>query len=134
MLWPDGSLWSEKMNLKRTIHENTMSYYEGNRCVFSIEEEEKDSIIQICLQGELRSELVHDFQDELVALATVGASILLNFGDLKYLSPSAQEALVRVQQKMDTLGVGELVLQHLPEEIYHEFEKTGAIELLMIQN
>lgn len=124
--------------LKRNINEGadacTISYYDGDKCIFSIQEQEKDGEMRIALQGELRSGFVEDFGDELAALVMVGTRMVVDFGELRYICTSAQNKLVGTQQKIEKLGRGELVLSNLPLAIRQEFEKIGLTEVLLFQD
>lgn len=117
--------------LNREFTDDTMLFYDGAREVLAIQEAEADGNIILTVKGALGSEAVHDFQDELIALATVGANIIVDLSGLTYLASSAQHALLQVQQKMDAMGKGTLTLVKTPENIYREFERTGVSELLM---
>lgn len=119
--------------LNRKIDGESIVYDDGTTVVLTIGEKSADQGIILSLNGQLRSELAHDIQDELVALATVGANIVVDFEKVTYISPTTQHIFLRVQQKMDTMGKGTLLLRKLPKEIFLEFEKTGASELLMIE-
>lgn len=120
--------------LNRKIEGDSIVIYDGQTSILTIFEQEMDSGVVVKLVGELRSETVHDIQDELVALITVGANITVDFTEVTYIASTAQHLFLRVQQKIDDIGRGVLTLQNLPAPIYQEFEKTGTSELLMIEN
>lgn len=120
--------------LNRKIEGESIVFDDGNTIVLTVEEKSTDQGVLLLLNGQLRSEVAHEIQDELIALATVGVNVIMDFGKVSYISPTTQHIFLRVQQKMDTMGKGTLLLRKLPIEIYHEFEKTGASELLMIEN
>ena len=119
--------------MERIISGDTVSFCNDGNCVLSITESEQEGKIVMMLKGELRSDLVHDFEDELIALTTVGANICVDLQGLTYLSSTAQYSFLRVQQKMDRLHKGSLTLCNLTDDIYKEFESTGVSELLMIE-
>ena len=120
--------------LNRKIEGDSIVFDDGTTIVLTVEEKSTDQGILLLLNGQLRSEVAHDIQDELIALATVGVNIVVDFGKVTYISPTTQHSFLRVQQKMDTMGKGTLLLRKLPIEIFREFEKTGASELLLIEN
>lgn len=119
--------------MERKIVGDSILFCVENKTVLTLKEYERDGSIVIQLSGELRSDFVHDFQDELIALATVGAAVIVDLKDLSYLSPTAQHSFLTVQRKMDSIQKGSLTLCNLSEAIYQEFESTGASELLMIE-
>ena len=120
------------MSLRRVIEQDTLRLLDGDQDILSMEEQAEEDRVKITLRGMLRSDTVFDFQDELEGLAILGMSLVLDFSGVTYLSTSCQQALILVQQKLDTAGKGTLLLTGLPQEIYGELEKTGASELLMI--
>jgi len=120
--------------LNRTIEGSTIIFKEGSTTVLTIDEKQTDSGILMTLSGELRGEVAHDLQDELIALTTVGANVEVNFKDVTYISSTTQHIFLPVQQKMDAMRRGSLVLKQMPASIYEKFEQTGASELLMIED
>ena len=111
-----------------------MLFFEGGKKVLSIQESEKESCILMEIDGELRSETAYDILDELVAMATVGANVLVDMKKVTYITSSTMQVFLTVQQEMDTLGKGSLTLQGLPEAIFTEFNRVGLTELLMIED
>lgn len=121
------------MKISRQIVEDSIVLTDGGMVVLTLQEAETDGKIVITLSGNVRSDTVHDFLDELIALATVGADLVVDFEKVSYLCAAGQQALLTVQQKMDTFGKGTLTLRNLPEAIYEDFLSTGSAELLMIE-
>lgn len=119
--------------LNRKVEGNSIIFTDGEAHVLTIAEQETETGILMTLSGQLRSDTAHDIQDELVALTTVGADVVVDFKEVTYISPTVQNCLLIVQQKMDSMGKGTLLLRGMPAEIYREFEKSGEAELLMIE-
>lgn len=119
--------------LNRRIEEESIIFEEESAIVLSIEEKSTEQGILLMMSGQLRSELAHDIQDELVALATVGVNIIVDLEKVTYISPTTQHVFLRTQQKIDAMGKGSLLLRKLSNEIYREFENTGVSELLLIE-
>lgn len=120
------------MSLHRTVEGDTLILKDGEKEILAMGEAADGNAVTLTLRGMLRSDTLHDFQDELIALTTLGMDLIVDFAGVTYLSTACQQALLTVQQKMDSLGKGSLTLVKLPPNIYEEFEKTGASELLMI--
>ena len=120
------------MSLHRIVEGDTLILKDGEQEVLSMGEAADGNAVTLTLRGMLRSDTLHDFQDELIALTTLGMDLIVDFEGVTYLSTACQQALLTVQQKMDNLKKGSLTLIKLPPNIYEEFEKTGASELLMI--
>jgi len=119
--------------LNRKVEGEHIVFTDGAAHVLTMTEKETEEGVLISLKGSLRSDVAHDFQDELIAMTTVGANVILEFQDVTYVAPSVQHSLLIVQQKMDAMGMGSLTLRKMPAEIYREFEKSGEADLLMIE-
>ena len=119
--------------LNRTMDGSMIVFQEGETTVLTVDEKQTDSAIVMALSGELRSEVANDLYDELVALTTVGANVEVDFSGVTYISSATQHIFLRVQQKMDSMKRGNLLLRNIPDPIYREFEKTGTAGLLMIE-
>lgn len=116
--------------LTRKFDGDTTLYLSGDKVVLSMEEIISEEGVLVNLVGELRREVSHDLQDELWAFATSGASVVLDFSKVEYIANSVQDALVVVQQKIEAMHKGSMVLKSLPEKIMREFEGTGIIDCL----
>ncbi|MBR2223451.1 MAG: STAS domain-containing protein [Christensenellaceae bacterium] len=87
---------------------------------------------QISISGKLRSELAGIFMDELLPLAICGYALAFDLSGLTYLSTACLDVFLRLQQKMDERKHGSMRFFGMSEAILHEFEMTGADELLEI--
>ena len=120
--------------LDRKIEGNSIVFRNGSLIVLTIEESETDKGIVMALKGELRSDVAHELMDELTALATVGVSIIVDFSNVTYITSTILDVFLSVQQLMDSMKKGTLILQKMPAAVYQEFEKTGIAELLLIED
>ena len=120
--------------LNRKLDGESIIYTDGAQTILTIGEKEQENGILLTLTGELRSEVAHDLQDELVALTTVGANVVVDMAGVTYISSTVQHVFLTVQQKMDNMARGTLVLKAMTDEIYSEFDKNGTSELLMIED
>ena len=121
------------MALTREYGKDSWTLYEGGKEILTVEESANDKEVLVTLKGSLRSDTEHYFQDELVALSTVGMDIVVDCKDLNYIANACQIALLSVQQRMDSMGKGTLTLRNVPKNILIDFEKTNLHELLMIE-
>lgn len=120
--------------LNRKYEEDSIIFSDGATHVLTMGEKAEENSVLITLDGQLRSDVAHDVQDELIALTTVGADVVVDFAKVTYISSTTQHIFLRAQQKMDSMGKGSLTLRNMPEAIYREFEKSGTSELLMIED
>lgn len=120
--------------LTRKIEDDSIIFYDGTSSILTIHERETGNSITLDISGELRSDVAHDILDELIALATIGADVVVDLKEVTYIAPTTQHIFLRVQQKMDSIGRGSLTLKKPAETVYREFELTGVSELLMFEN
>lgn len=121
------------MGLKRTYAQDSWSLCDGGQIIVTVKETIEENTVRIQVSGSLRSDTEHYFQDELIALSTVGKDILIDCKGIQYMANSCQLALLNVQQKMDSMNRGSLTLYNVPPAIYADFERTNLHELLMIE-
>ena len=120
--------------LTRKIEGNSIIFKNGATTVLTINEEETDAGILMALNGELRGDVAHELSDELTALATVGVNVVVDFSQVTYITSTILDVFLTVQQLMDSMGKGALVLRKLPDDIYREFDRTGTSQLLNIED
>ncbi len=122
------------MSLTRMYEGDSWSLIENGRTILTVQETDADGKILVNLTGSLRNDTEQYFQDELIALATVGKDITVDCKGLEYICSSCLSSLLSVQQKMDTMQKGgSLTLCSVPEKIYSEMERLNLHELLMIE-
>ena len=122
------------MGLTRMYEGDSWSLIENGRTILTVQETDADGKILVNLTGSLRNDTEQYFQDELIALATVGKDITVDCKGLEYICSSCLNSLLSVQQKMDAMQKGgSLTLCNVPEKIYSEMERLNLHELLMIE-
>lgn len=125
------------MSITRITKEDTIVLMDNAKQVLAItelqDEKEQDCIV-VVLEGSLKSDTVHEFQDEMITLAIFGMNIKMDFAKVTYVSSACVQALLKIQQKMDNVGKGSLTIIKLPSQIRAEFDSTGISELLMIED
>ena len=121
------------MSLKREYSQDSWSLCDNGQTIVTVQETLEENVVRVRISGALRSDTEHCFQDELIALSTVGKDIIIDCKDLQYIANACQLALLNVQHKMDSMNRGSLTLCNVPAAIYADFEKTNLHELLMIE-
>lgn len=121
------------MKLKRIVKDGELVLFAGDDQVLSIGETKKETVFEIRLVGSLRSDTVHELQDELESLRIMGFDLRVDMQNVTYLSAACADVFLKLQLAMDAQGKGKLVLFHVPESILTEMKSTGLSELLMIE-
>ena len=122
-----------KLNFERVIDGDTITYMRGNEKLFWMTETIEDTNAELKVGGELQSDTVHELQDEIMALASVGADIVVDLSEVTYVAVVHMRSFLNAQLALDESGKGSLKLTHLAPSIYAEMEKTGLTELLWIE-
>lgn len=121
------------MNLKRTVSDDALILSDGEEIVMIMHEVKKDNVFEIALEGSLKSDVVHDLQDELESLVLMGFGLRVDLQKVTYVSPSCEKAFVDIQRLIDKSENGSIVLCKLPQPIQQQFERSGMSELLVIE-
>ena len=121
------------MQLKRKVVGDTLYIQDGENTILSMEEKQDDDGYRITLQGSLRSETLHNFQDELSAFASFGMDLILDLKGIEYVAPSCVDVLIQTQQRMDEIGKGSLTIVAVPDKILKEWDRNGITQVLMIE-
>ena len=124
------------MKLIRNVNDNVLSVFEGENELLSIKEDilsDSDNTVCMRLSGRFGNNTTHDFYDELMAISSVGKSIILDFSKVTYMASSCIRGILAVQQHMDQSGKSTLTIRCVPESIYQDFKKVGLTELLNIE-
>lgn len=122
------------MAIQRKVENDTLYLLDNGTEVLSIEESVDGNNALIKLAGMMRSDTAHDLQDELVAFITMDMALTLDMSKLTYISSTCQQVLLAVQQKMDELGKGSLLLTKMPPKLKAEFDSVGFSHLLDIED
>ena len=121
------------MGFIRTYSPDAWSLCEGGETIVTVKETQEENVVRLEIDGSLRSDTEYCFQDELIALSTVGKDIVIDCKGIQYMANACQIVLLTVQQRIDSMNRGSLTLCHVPPGLYADFEKTNLHELLMIE-
>lgn len=121
------------MGLKRIMEDQTLILLADGAQVLKLQEKVDDQMVTIELEGVLRSDTAQDLEDELAAFTLLGMNIILSMSGVTYLSSSCMQVLIGIQQKMDRLKKGTLRLINVPQTVMSNVKRTGASELLDIE-
>lgn len=119
---------------RREIQKATLNVLDGNEQILSIQEIIlKDKIIYV-ISGELRNNVAHDFEDEIIAGLTACDNIEIDFSQVTYIASFAMKALLDVQQIFDKQENGRLIIKNVSPKIMEEFETMGFDSLFEFIN
>ena len=105
---------------------------DGTR-VLCIREQMKDDIFYMEAEGEIRNEVAHEFEDELMAAVSVCRKIRLDLSKITYLASGALRSLLSVQQIIDEQEGAEMILVHVSEPVMEALKESGFYDILFIE-
>lgn len=120
--------------LKRRKNGNVLELYdENNSTVLSIEEYIRDGVFYIALCGQLKNNVAHDFEDELMAALTVCSRVVVNLERVDYIASMSMKALLSVRQILDELEGTNLTLTKVSGDVLKTLSDCGFTDMLQIE-
>lgn len=118
------------MGIERKVQNGVLSLIENGKPILLITEKQENGTVNIAIEGSLKSDTVHDFSDELIAFATIGADIRLDLSKTDYASSTCIQAMITAQQRIDSIKKGRLLLCGVPKQILDVMDRAGASQML----
>lgn len=117
----------------RRMKNNVLEICDGSEAVIlAIEEELVDGKLKIGLSGEIRNEVAHEFEDEVMAALSACPQLVIDFSKVTYIAGIALKSLLSIQQMIDEIEGASMVLIHVSAEVMSIFKDSGFSEILMI--
>ena len=107
---------------------------EDSKAILSIAEELVEGKLKITLSGEIKNEVAHEFEDEVMAALSVCRNLIIDFKGVTYIASFALKSLLSIQQMIDEIENSSMVLIHVSKEVMSIFKESGFLEILMIEN
>ena len=119
------------MNIRR-MNGDTLEILSGDSVLLSITETMVDGEMHIDVVGEIRNEVAHEFEDELMAAFSVCSRICLDLSKTEYIASFAMKALLSIQQIIDENEGASLLLTGLSPAVKSTFDEAGFLDILNI--
>lgn len=120
------------MNTRR-MNGDTLEILNGENVVISLSEKLVDNEMHIVVSGEIKNEVAHEFEDELMAAFSVCNVVKVDMSKVTYIASIAMRALLSVQQIIDENDNASLVITSISSEVKEMFETSGFIDILNIE-
>ncbi len=120
---------------KRRMNNNVLEVCDENDVVVLAigETLAADKSMVIKVTGEIRNEVAHDFEDEVMTVLSVCKKIVLDMKDVTYIASMALKSLLSIQQMIDEIEDSSMVLCHVTPEVMNIFKESGFSEILLIE-
>ena len=93
-----------------------------------------DNRMIIKLTGEIRNEVAHEFEDEVMAALSVCKKLVLDFEGVTYIASSALRALLSVQQIVDEIDGSGMRLINVSPSVKEILKESGFLEILEVED
>ena len=117
------------MNTRR-INGDTLEILNGNEIILSLSEKLVEKEMHIVVAGEIKNEVAHEFEDELMAAFSVCNIVRLDLSKVTYIASIALRALLSVQQIIDENDEASLIITRISPEVKEMFELSGFFDIL----
>lgn len=121
------------MNTRR-MNGDTLEILNGDQLIISLSEKIVDNAMHIVVSGEIKNEVAHEFEDELMAAFSVCNIVKLDLSKVTYIASIAMRALLSVQQIIDENDDASLVIIGMSSEVKEMFETSGFLDILNIED
>lgn len=119
--------------MKRINTPNSIKIYDDSgKILLEISAKFDDGVMNMKIDGDLTSEVSHDFEDELFAILTVADKIDIDLENVGYISSLSLRALLSAQQIIDEKDGTRLRIINMKKEVYKTFKEQGFSELFII--
>lgn len=121
------------MKIERIISGDTLILEnESGEELLRLHESTDGKVSRAAISGKLINEVVHDVEDEMVALSLVSDTLVIDMKGVSYISNAMIRTILELQHLMDSRD-GELILKDLSDEVYGAFEDMGMEDVFMIE-
>ena len=88
--------------------------------------------MHIAVTGEIKNEVAHEFEDEIMAAFSVCRNIKLDLSKVTYIASIAMRALLSLQQIIDENEGSSLIITSMSPEVKEAFDVSGFLDILNI--
>ena len=120
------------MSIEKRIEEDSISFSDENGLFLTVNESATTKTALIEISGELRSEVKHEFQDEMEALISVGLNLDLDLSKVSYVTYSYLRVLIMLEQIIEKKN-HQMRLINPSDCVKEMLVKTGGIDLLLVE-
>lgn len=120
------------MNVRR-ISGDTLEILNGETVIVSLSEKLVNQEMHIAVCGEIKNEVAHEFEDELMAAFSVCNVVRLDLSKVSYIASIAMRALLSVQQIIDENEAAALIIVGMSSEVKETFDASGFLDILTIE-
>lgn len=106
---------------------------ENSNTIMSIEEKIDNGVMSIFVSGEIKNEVAHEFEDEVMAAFSVSNNIVINLSKATYIASLALRALLSLQQMIDEMPESKMVICGLSSQVKQTFVESGFYDILYIE-
>lgn len=119
---------------KRTVENDCLIITDENQAaLLSIKEVFQDGIMQVSVAGNITMQVAHDFEDEMMSVASVCSRIEIDLSGVDVIVSAGLKTLLSIQKMLDKKPDSVLKLKGLTPSVHQTFEDLGFLELFEIE-
>lgn len=119
---------------KRRMNNNVLEICDENsKVILSIAESMEKNVLLIALAGQIKNEVAHEFEDEVMAALSVCPKIILDLEKVTYIASMAMRSLLSAQQIIDEIEGASMTLTKVSPEVMETLKESGFSEILTIE-
>ena len=119
---------------KRKMNGDTLEIYSDSGLVIKLREKMINDTMNIEVLGEIRNDVAHDFEDEVMAVFSVCNKVRIDMSGVTYIASLAMRSLLSLQQIIDENEGAVLSIANLSVPVKEAFDSSGFAEILNIEN
>ena len=120
--------------ITRRMNDGVLEICDERQCVLlSIAETINDKTITISLTGQIKNEVAHELEDEIMAVLSVCSDIILDFSNVYYIASLALKSLLSIQLMVDEIEGATMKLVGVSSDVMETLKESGLSEILMIE-
>ena len=119
---------------RRTVVGDTLVVFgDSGETLFSMKEHFVVPKAKVYVSGKVTREAVHDFEDELMSLATVCDKMIIDLSGTEFISNDGLERLVEVQRELDSRAGTSLVVRGVSDKLKEADREKGLFNFLQVE-
>lgn len=119
--------------VNRRINNGILELRNDEIIVMTIEEKVENDEMLIFVTGEIKNEVAHEFEDEIMTAFSVMKKIRIDLSKATYMSSLALRALLSLQQMIDVLPDSKMIISGVIEQVKQVFVESGFYDILYIE-
>lgn len=121
------------MNTRRMNNNVLEICNKDGEAILSFAESMENDVLLIKLEGQIKNEVAHEFEDEVMAALSVCPKLAINLEKVTYISSMAMKSLLSAQQMIDEIDGASMTLVKVSPIVMEKLKESGLYDILSIE-